>query len=184
MASNWKAGDNLILDGYWKRELNMIAHRLRIWSRCRYSAMRSYVDHKIDRGFLYSAAIIRKIVEDEKGAENAARKLQVQMPPLPVLKMTVPVKRYQHTDEDKFFANSRVFLDDYDLKHGCADTMPLMQVCNQIIHSYAWAVVHQGKHGIYGVLVASDLEKKKDIILLSVSDWISAIQEVTEEANI
>ena len=174
----------MLLDGYWKRELNTIMRRLRLWSNCSFPVLQDYAEHRINQGLLYSAAISRKIVEDEKDAENGARKHQVQIPLLPVLKITVPVTRYQHTDEDKSFANSRVFLDDYDLKNGRADTMPLMQICNQIIHSYAWSVVHQRKRGIYGVLVASDREKEEDIILLTVSDWISAIQEVIDKANI
>lgn len=174
----------MILDGYWKRELNTIMHRLHFWSHCSYPAMQNYAEHRINQGFLYSAIIVRKITEDEEDAKKTIKKHQMQMPPLPLLKITVPVTRYQHTDDDKIFANSRVFLDDYDLKNGRADAMALMQLCHQIIHSYAWSVVHQGKHGIYGVLVASDREKEEDIILLTISDWVSAIRKVIEEANI
>ena len=174
----------MLLDGYWKSDLFCIRTRLSLWSRCSAVALSGFAEHKINQGLLYSAAIIRKITEDEKDAESTVKKHQWPMPTLPILKITVPIVRYQHIDEDKFFANSRVFLDDYDMKNGQAASLPLMQICNQIIHSYAWAVVHQGKHGIYGVLVASDREKETDIILLAVSDWINMIQKVIEEANI
>jgi len=174
----------MILDGFWKRDLMHLKQKLIICSMKFLLLPRDYAEHAISQCLLFSAAIIRKITEDEDDAKKTINKHQMQMPPLSVLKITVPVTRYQHTDEDKFFSNSRVFLDDYDLKNGRADTMPLMQICNQIIHSYAWAVVHQGKRGIYGVLVASDREKEKDIILLTVSDWVNAIQEVIDKANI
>lgn len=171
----------MILDGYWKQDLHQIKSRLVFWCRMGFA---DFAEHQINRGMLYSAVIIRKIVEDEKDAEGTVKKHQWPKPALPILKITVPIVRYQHTDKDNFFANSRVFLDDYDMKNGQADDLPLMQICNQIIHSYAWAVVYQGKNGIYGVLLASDREKETDIILLTVSDWINAIQRVIKEANI
>ncbi len=174
----------MLLDGYWKRDLIKFMRQLIFWSRRGGSIMQKYAEHRINRYLLFSAAIIRKIVEDEEDAKKIIKKHQMHMPPLLVLKINIPVTRYQHMDEDKFFVNSRVFLDDYDLKNGRADTIPLMQVCNQIIHSYTWAVVHYGKRRIHGVLVASDREKEKDIILLTVSDWIRSIQKVIEDANI
>lgn len=174
----------MILDGYWKKELKRIGRILSHCSRCGFLFTQGYSDHKINQCFLYSAVIIRKISEDEKEAERIIKEKQLKQPPLPVLKINIPVTRFDHTDEDKLFVNSRVILEDYDMKNGRADDIPLMQVCNQIIHSYPWGIVHQGKRGVYGALVASDREKEKDVILIAVSDWIAAIEKVTEEANI
>ncbi len=174
----------MLLDGYWKKELNGIKRHLSIWSRSSFFCPQNYAEHRINQGLLYSAVIIRKITEDERDAEKALKKHQMPMPELPILKISVPVMRSQHNDEDNLFANSKVFLGDYDLQNGQADSMSLKEVCNQIIHSYAWAVVHRGKNRIHGVLVASDREKETDIIMLSVSDWISAIQEVIEKSTI
>ena len=172
------------MDGYWKKELNRIQNQLAFWRYCRFSVFQNYAEHRINQGLLYSAVIIRKIIEDEKDAEKTLRKHQMPIPELPVLKISVPATRYQHTDEGKFFANSRVFLGDYDLQDGQAVSMLLAEVCNQIIHSYAWAIIRRGKSRIHGVLVASDREKEKDIIMLAISDWIRAIQEVIENSTI
>ena len=171
----------MILDGYWKRDLYQIRTGLIFWSRMGFGG---FAEHQISRGLLYSAAIIRKIVEDEKDAEHASAKTQLPMPPLPIIKSRVPVKRYRHTDPDKFFVNTRVFLDDYNFQNEQSDSMSLTKVCNQIIHSYAWAIVRRGKSHIHGVLVASDHEKEKNIIMLAISDWIRVIQEVIEKSTI
>lgn len=150
------------------------------WSKVGFSALS---EHRINRGLLYSAAIIRKIAEDEKEAEHAAENNQMTMPPLPIIKSSIPVKRYRHTDPDKFFVNSRVLLEDYDMQHAEVDQLSLFQICNQIIHSYTWAVVHQGQI-IHGVLFASDREKEKDVFYLTLEDWINTIQTVIDNSVI
>ena len=150
------------------------------WRRMGFSA---FSEHQISRGLLYSAAIIRKIAEDEKDAEHSIEKTQLPMPPLPIIKTSIPVKRYRHIDPDKFFVNSKVFLDHYDLQHAETDQLSLFHVCNQIIHSYAWAVVHQGRR-IHGVLFASDREKEKGVFYLTIADWLNVIREVIEKSTI
>ena len=37
---------------------------------------------------------------------------------------------------------------------------------------------------VFGVLLASDLEKEKDILLLSINDWVNVIEEVIIKANV
>jgi len=37
---------------------------------------------------------------------------------------------------------------------------------------------------VFGVLLASDLEKEKDILLLSINDWVNVIEEVIIIANV
>lgn len=170
----------MIVDGYWKLDLQQINYSLVFWSKMGFG---DFAEHQISRNLLYSAAIIRKIAEDEKEAEYAAGSNQMTMPPLPIIKMSVPVKRYRHTDPDKFFVNSKVFLDDYDLQHAETDKLSLFHACNQIIHSYAWAVVHQGRR-IHGVLFASDREKEKDILYLTLEDWTSTIKTVIDTSVI
>lgn len=170
----------MILDGYWKRDLYQIRAGLLFWCKMGFSALS---EHRINRGMLYSAAIIRKIAEDEKEAEHAAENNQMTMPPLQIIKTSVPVKRYRHTDSDKFFVNSKMFLNDYDMQHAETDQLSLFQICNQIIHSYTWAVVHQGQK-IHGVLFASDREKEKDVFYLTLEDWISTIQTVIDNSVI
>ena len=173
----------MILDGYWKKELKQIRRSLLIWSKIGRALTGELSEHKINKDYLYSAAIIRKIFEDEKDAEAELKEIGAQLPALEIIKIQVPVKRYMHVADDKFFANSRVFLEDYDTKNAIDDTISLYTACAQIIHSYAWGVIYSGKR-IYGVLLASDREKEKDILLLSVKDWVTVIEEVVEKTTI
>ncbi len=170
----------MILDGYWKQDLRQIKFSLVFWSKMGFG---DFAEHQISRNLLYSAAIIRKIAEDEKDAEGVTKSNQMMIPPLPIIKMSVPVRRYQHTNPDMFFMNTRVFLSDYDMEHAESENIRIAQICNQIIHSFAWAVVHQGRR-IYGVLFASDREKEKNIFYFTLEDWISTIKAVIDTSAI
>ena len=175
----------MILDGYWKKELLQICRELHFWSKTGSVFYDSLAKHKINRCLLYSAIIIRKIADDEKDAENTVGQQQAYTPPFPVLKISVPVKRFAHTDKEKLFFNSRFIPEDYDLKNARDDTLSLFQVCNQIIHSYVWDFAYdQGTNNLHSVIVASDREKNDDIFLLAISDWIKVIQKVIEQSNI
>lgn len=131
---------------------------------------------------LYSAAIIRKTYEEEYDTEKECKEKDIRIPDLHLLEMRVTVTEYEHIDNDKFFMNSRVFLSDYDLKNGTINQLSLKQVCNQIIHSYVWSVVHLEKGKIYGVLFASDMYKEKAVYLIEIKEWINIIQEVIEKS--
>lgn len=174
----------MLLDGYWKLDLLRIRLSLCFWKGGIGGILADYAEHKINQGLLYSAAIIRKIVEDENDAGKITESVKMKMPPLPLLKTTVPVKYYQHVDPEKFFVNSKVFLADYDMKQEKEENMPLAYACNQIIHSYVWGIVYQKNRRIHGVLLASDHFMKEGIYLLAVKDWIDAIKTVIDNSNI
>lgn len=155
---------------------------MNFWSK--HLLFKEFAEHKINQGTLYSAAIIRKIVEDEKDAETEFISYALPMAPLEILKIKVPVTVYCHIDKGKFFANSKMFLQDYDIKHAEEIEITLRDTCNQIIHSYVWNIIYQGMNKIYGVAVASDRAKEKDLFLLRINDWIHVIQEVVNKCNI
>jgi hypothetical protein len=186
-------------DRYWKRELKQIRRSLVFWRKVGRYVLSDYSEHKINRGFLLSAVIIRKISDAEMDAEAAYKKVDKDeenagiiskvvsagLEPMKkyvseIQKIKVRVTRYSHVDEDKFFVNSRVFLDDYDTKNAIAGGILLRDACNQIIHSYVWGIVNSGKE-MYGVLLASDQEKKDGMFLLTVEDWTNVIDEVIEK---
>lgn len=94
------------------------------------------------------------------------------------------MKKYKYTAEDRVWVNSKVVLEDYNMKSGIEEEVPVSFICNQIIHSYSWAVIHNGKNNIHGILVASEKEKDKDVILLSIKEWLNVINEVVEKSTI
>lgn len=174
----------MILDGYWKWDLKRIKHSLRFWSSIRFRFFRDYAEHRVNRSLLLSAVIIRKIVEDEREAEDVCKTTNALPPPLPVIKINVPINRINHIDERKLFANSCVFLQDYDTENVVKEEVPLSFVCNQIIHSYAWALVYLNGRKIYEVLFASDIKKEKEIYALVIRDWADVVQKVIDKANV
>ena len=184
----------MLLDGYWKRDLIRIKRQLKFWSRRSGYILHEYIEHRINRCLLFSTAIIRKIIEDEKDGENLYKEwldslkeegvdTKPEKPEFLSLQYSVSITKYQHVDEEKIFINSKLILSDYDTEHGEQIELPLSQVCNQLIHSYVWGIVHSGKR-IYGVMTASDKFKEKEVYLLKIEDWITALDFVIENCNI
>lgn len=186
----------MLLDGYWKKDLKSIIKQLERWSGKRCVLFADYAEHKVNQGLLYSAVIIRKIVEDEKDGEEVYKNWLKHLdseeilekpskPKFATMSRIVSVARYAHIDGEKFFMNSKLFLSDYDTKHADHIELPLSQMCNQLIHSYVWGVVHNSEHNqIFGILVASDNFMKKEMYLLKIEDWIDTIRYVIDNSTI
>lgn len=175
----------MLLDGYWKKDLKSIIKQLEKWSEKRCELFHDYAEHKVNQGLLYSAVIIRKIVEDEKDAKAYFDERHSTEQYLKTLFYDVPVLKYHHIDEDKFFMNSKLFLSDYDTKNAEEGVLPLDQICNQLIHSYVWGIIHSStRKQIYGVMMASDHFMKTEAYLLKIDDWIDAIRFVIDNSTI
>ena len=176
----------MLLDGYWKRDLIKFRRQLKCWSHRGDCIIHEYAEHQINRGLLFSAAIIRKIIEDEIDAQAILKKDNLPMAPFKILHYTIPMRVYKHTDEEKIFLVSKIVLSDYDVEHSETVDMSLKDACNQIIHSYVWSPVLSGKKNdiIYGVIFASDRAKEKCAYLLKIEDWINTLDFVSENCNI
>ncbi len=181
----------MLLDGYWKKELKHISRQLSFWTKHRLLYNDRYIEHKVNRAFLFSAAIIRKVIEDEKDAEKTIEKHNQAVeeeswpiPGLPVIKINVPVIKYNYISEDKFFVNSKVFINDYDTNNASREHISLAHVCNQIIHSYAWEIIYKDKKNMYAVMMASDKFIEKEVYFITIKDWIEVINNVVRECCI
>ena len=175
----------MLLDGYWKRDLIKIKRQLKFWSRYGGSILKDYAEHKMNSCFLYSAIIIRKIIDDETEAETDDKELNIPPTPYEVLHCSVPVVQYKYIGENPFFAVSSIYLSDYDTKNGLKIELSLKKVCNQFVHSYVWGVVHYGKKNkLYGAMFASDSEKEKCVYLIKLEDWIKALDFVINNCRI
>ncbi len=181
----------MILDGYWKKELKHISRQLSFWTKHKLFNNDRHIEHKVNRAFLFSAAIIRKVIEDEKDVEKTIEKYNqvgdektCSVPELPVIKIDIPVIKYNHIAEDKFFVNSRVFIEDYDTRNPSRENISLVRICNQIIHSYAWQIIYKDIKNVYAVMMASDIFLEKEVYLITVKDWIEAINNVVKKCCI
>lgn len=173
----------MILDGYWKSELRKNVFALHFW--CVFSIFHApFIEHQISKYILYSAVIIRKMFEDEKGAENEIRKANMPMPAFKLLKYKVKVTMYPFSG-DKDFIIERVIPDNYYCKNVVEKEIELNTLCNQIIHSFVWTVAYEYKsRNIYGVAFASDKTKEDVLYLLELHKFIKAMQYCIENGNI
>ena len=173
----------MILDGYWKRELRKNAITLRFW--CAFSVFSSsFIEHQVNKSILYSAVIIRKMFEDEKGAESEIRKSEIPMPPLKLLKYKVKVTVYPFSGDENFIIE-RVIPENYDCKNAVEKEIELNTLCNQIIHSFVWSIAYEPKpHKIFGVFFASDKAKEDVLCVLEPDELIKAIKFCVEKGNI
>lgn len=174
----------MILDGYWKKELLQNKRSLKFWLKLG-RIHSAYVEHQINKAILYSSVIIRKMFEDEKGAETEFKKDPKLMPDLELLKHKVAVRVYPFTGDKNFIA-PRVAPSNYDYEKTVIEEIELNKLCNQIIHSYIWSVAyeHTPKRKIHSVLFASDLEKTKVLYMLKPKDFIKAIDFCIEKGTI
>ena len=68
----------MIFDGHWKREVKALSREISLWRRLLFPS--DYAKHRLNRAILYSAAILRKIIEDEREAEKLFRKREEGSP--------------------------------------------------------------------------------------------------------
>ena len=172
----------MILDGYWKLELHRYTLKIRFWSSlCKWTGF--FVEHQVNKCLLYSAAIIRKLIEDEVDAKKEFQNSGYGMPELALLHYELPVTEYPF-DGDKDFILHKVVADNYNTRSRNV-TIEAKIICNSIIHSYVWNLAYsRGKRGAAGFLTASDREKDKKLYFVKISDWIGYINYCKEKCNI
>lgn len=169
----------MLLDGYWKKDLNKIIRKLTFWGSHKFFVLHDLAEHKINQGFLYSAVIIRKIIDDEKEANDYFKNKWDRKSA--ILDHRVSVRFYYHVNPKKDFMNSKLFLSDYDTKNSQEQMLPIKKICNQFIHSYVWGIVHDtDMKKIFGAIFASDNDKEKGAYLIKIEDWINTIQFIID----
>lgn len=172
----------MILDGYWRIELHRYERRLKIWGRlC--NGKSTYEEHQVNKYLLYSAAAIRKLIEDEADAKEQIEKASLSMPELALLHYDMPAVEYRF-DGDKNDIIHKVIVDNYKTA-GKTITIEAKTICNSIIHSYIWNLAYGSKNkGIIGFFTASDFDKEKKLYLIKLSDWISYLAFCRENCTV
>ena len=174
----------MILDGYWKNELIKLIKQLKKWQN-RSRLFHDYSEHQVSKAVLYSAVIIRKIFEDEKGIEKDIKHSQFMMPEFKILKYKLEVVESPFSG-DKDFVIHRIIPENYDSSKAKTQLIALNDICNQIIHCYVWSVYYSSiaDDKIRGVIFASDYAKETKSYALSLEEWIKAVEYCIENGNI
>lgn len=173
----------MLLDGYWKKELQRNIKNLKLWLRLS-SVFTQYAEHMINQNILYSAIVMRKMFEDEKHYENLCVKNKHPQPRFELLKYKVEV-RVSPFCGDKDFIFEQLIPGDYDFKQSKTEKVGLNFLCNQIIHSFKWSVVYfRNSRKVYGFSVASDKESDKNVYLFEINEFIKVMEFCIENGNI
>ena len=171
----------MIFDGYWKQDVRALSREISLWRRLLFPS--DYAAHRLNRAILYSAAILRKIIEDEREAEKLFRKRGDTIPHKLLLNAKLPAIRYPHIDGEKLFYRGKLFHEDYG--EGERVELTVQEVCNQLIHSYVWSLAcESGKKSYAGFFVASDRSKETHVHAIHFSDWQEILKLCTEESAI
>ena len=174
----------MIFDGYWKKELKYHIKQIRLWQYL--SANHSkYAEHQINKYVLYSAIVIRKMIEEEKDAEKQFKASTLKMPVLYLLNYKVPVLRFKFSGDDSFILH-RIITDYYKDK-AVKDTLEPEYVGNNIIHSYIWGLGYsdvKDKRRITHFMVSSDKFKSKYLYSISLNDWIAYVEYCINKSTI
>lgn len=174
----------MILDDYWKLELKKSIDALRFWRKVAGLLHTEFFDHQVNRQILYSAMIVRKIIEDEKWAKNDLKDSTLPMPPFAILHSNIKVIEYPYTG-DKDFVGVRPWLDNYDVDGSRSSKLMLEHACNSIIHSYVWDLVrYEKKKDIAGFLCASDRYKSSCMYLVLLDDWLEKMQFCLDNCSV
>lgn len=172
----------MILDGYWKLELNRYVRRLKFWGRlC--GGTGTYAEHQVNKNLLYSAAIIRKLIEDEADAKKQIQNSSLPMPELALLHYDIPAVEYAFNG-DKDFILHKVIADYYHAGNRSIK-VEAKTICNSIVHSYIWNLAYWSDNkGIIGFLTASDFDKEKKLYFVRLTDWIDYINYCKEKCTV
>lgn len=146
----------------WKKELLQTAawlQRLRLTERTREE---TYI--KLEKAVFFAAYAIRKLVEARK-LSDAVVSHEIDLEFFPA-KRQVTMLNWDHFDRN------------YDFESPGAEVRGLVYVCNQLIHSFAFApeVAEDGR--LTAVLVASDKQKSTKLYRIARSQLLDLLRRV------
>ena len=174
----------MILDGYWKLELDKSIKALRFWRKAAGRVWGKHLEHQVNREILYSAVIVRKIIEDEKWAEKEISATSLPMPPFAILHSEIAAIEYPFAEDREWVVHHAVIAD-YDTNNRRQITMALEHACNSIIHAYVWDLVRWSeKKDIAGFLVSSDRFKLRCLYFFYLDDWLEKLQFCLDNAHV
>ena len=168
----------MIFDGHWKWEVQKLSWELSVWSKL--LCPPEYAEHRLNRAILYSASILRKIIEDETEVvgilkKNGAKKPQPMLLHEVLLDTKIPAIRYPYTGQDGWSLRSKLCPEDYGI--GIKVELSVKEVCNWLIHSYIWSLAWEpDKKSYTGFVVASDYDREKYVHAIHFSDWQAVLK--------
>lgn len=173
----------MINDGYWRYELFIRRHIIRFWSLINRLCYSKRNEHRVSKEILFTAVIVRKIIEDDKEIRAVSRKNKWEEPPLETMKYRIPVWQLPYIGEADPIGYNFV-ASDYDYESAKNVQYDLSIMCNKIIHSNIWSIVYDGRKRMDSIAFSSDKEKAKESYVIELKDWLNMLQFVSNNAAV
>ena len=148
---------------YWKRDLLNEARSLEKRKRQKRwpDAALARCEQTVMLGF-YS---IRKLVESGKLTDRTANH-------------SVRVQSYSSNGNTVHFMNRHRIEEIYEMETPEARSVPLLFLCNQVIHSYTCILLLGPDAGLHGILVTSDRQRSNELLQVDVDDIVDVFRRV------
>ncbi len=143
----------------WTDELLKIAVRLE--TRAKQTRWTDRTDYLIERDFVVSAYVMRKLLESDKASAETSRR-------------RIPVRRFNSSGR----LPAADIGDAYSLQCSRRDTLSIAELCDEVLHNSAFTFCCGETNDLFdGVYVTADRERKHVYLVLA-SDFIALCEDV------
>lgn len=150
----------------WKDELLKIADRLE--SRKTQRRWTERTGFLVERDIMLSAYAVRKLLEARKISDILAARRAI-------------VRQHSLFGRTPDMWNRFSVWENYDLDTGQDISMSISDFCNQIIHSWNWAISVNQRGDFDGVYVSSDRQRSKALYFIDIEMLIELLRNVGSE---
>jgi hypothetical protein len=152
---------------HWKDELLETATRLESISVRRRPSEKLLVE--FEKTMFLAAYVVRKLMD--------AKCISTDKESCPI-----PVRTYRAIGKPVTLLNWHRITDHYDLETPCDTSLPLRDVCNQLIHSYVFLPLTASKTGpVRAVLISSDRERNRQLYELGLAAFAEILRGIGED---
>lgn len=150
----------------WKDELLRVAARLeRKRTQKRWTERSGYL---VERDLMVSAYAIRKLIEASKVSDALSGRSFI-------------AEEYALLGLVPDFFSRFSFWELYDLESPRRASLSLREVCNQLIHSWMWAISATEQNEFDGVYVSSDRSRASRLYKFELAELINTIRDIGRE---
>lgn len=153
----------------WKDELLAVADRLhKKTSQKRWTERSGFL---VERDLMVSAYSLRKLIDNYKVSDR-------------LVERQFELERFELFDANEvpdLYGRYSVW-EFYDLETPTKTVLPLVKVCNQIVHSWLWMLSFRENDNMFdGVYVSSDTARKKCLYRIPIGGYIAVCREIGDE---
>lgn len=152
--------------GPWREELWRVARRLE--GRKLQQRWTSRSNFLVERDVMVSAYAIRRLAD--------AYKLSDQM-----RARTVPVEQYKLIGRAPDLMSRDRLNAFYDLTSGTSQSLGVVQICNQFVHSFVWVIETETGSNVTAIFFCSDRARSRWLYRVTIDDLVSLLDEVAED---